>query len=84
MDFICGKLEEFGFVVDEVQNLDVIVRITFKRKDDYGELRIDRLGKFFDISAVINGETIFPASGSWELVMNFLLAAVQSEADSQL
>lgn len=84
LDFICGRLEEFGFVVDDIQNFDVVITIIFKRSEDLGEIRIDRMAKLFEINAVIGGETIFPASGNWELVEEFLFAVVQSEADSQL
>jgi hypothetical protein len=84
IDYICGKLEEFGFVVDTVQNLDVIIRITFKRSEDRGELRIDRMGKLFEICAVIGGETIFPVSGNWELIADYLLAVSRSEAGFQM
>lgn len=84
LDYICTKIEQFGFVIDEQENLDLIIRITFKRGEDYGELRIDRLAREFEICAVVDGETIIPATGSWELVINYLLAAVQSAADSQI
>jgi hypothetical protein len=84
LDYICTKIEQFGFVIDEQENLDLIVRIVFKSGEDYGELRIDRLAREFEICAVIDGETIIPAVGSWELVMNYLLVAARSAADSQI
>jgi len=84
LEFICSKIEEFGFVVDEQENLDLAVRITFKNGDDHGELRIDRLQQEFEICAVVDGETIFPMVGNWDLVLRFLAVAVQSAADSQL
>lgn len=84
IEFICSKLVEFGFIVTDQKHFDPMVWIKFKRQEDHGELRIDRMNRSFYICAVVDGETIFPIEGGWEAVLGYLHAAVQSQADSQI
>jgi hypothetical protein len=63
-----------------VRNLDLVIRIIFNRSEDHGELRIDRLGQFFEICMVVDGETIMPISGDWDLILEYLQASVKSRS----
>ncbi len=78
IEYLCDELEKCGCIVSHHDNFDSSVFLYFQRSADEthpvleGELRVDRIYKRFEISAKYGNETIMPASGDWNLVMEYL------------
>jgi len=72
IEHICSKIEEYQYVVGEVQNLDHAIYIDFGTGTAKGQLRIDRMAKSFEICVSADGITVLPTSGSWSDVTAYL------------
>lgn len=75
LNHLLERIEENGFLVKKIDNHDHAIVIEFCRPGDHqinGELRIDRIRRIFDIIAMVDGEVALPASGNWELVIEYL------------
>lgn len=72
---LCDDIDTLGFVVKDFDNYDHALVVRFARQSDRpveGELRVDRIRQVFDIVALSNGSLILPASGDWDLVIDYL------------
>lgn len=72
-------LENLGLVIKRIDNYDHAIIVVFHKPGDHpieGELRIDRIRRVFDISIMVDGEVVLPASGDWDLVLEYLQKAI--------
>lgn len=76
---ISEEIEKFLLSVNRVENNDFALTFYFGRNETYkplpvveGELRIDRLGKMFEIIAKCNDWYVVPAYGDWVTVHDYL------------
>ena len=84
---IADELEEYSLAVNNIQNYDHAVVFTFGTialppgpfVTVEGELRVDRIGKSFEIIAKCGQYLIFPTKGQWEDVVQFLEQLVSIE-----
>lgn len=86
---IADELEQYGLVVKNILNYDHALIFYFGTiilpsgpfvTTIVGELRIDRIDKYFEIIATCGEYLIFPVKGQWEDVGRFLEQLVSSEA----
>ncbi len=66
------ELDDLGFVVTNYINHDAAVMLNFSGEGMVGELRIDRIRRCFDIIVKCEGAVVLPASGDWNLVVEYL------------
>lgn len=75
---LLDDLDDLGLVVRGSRNYDHAIVVEFYRQGDHpveGEVRIDRIRRVFDVSAMVDGAVVLPASGGWDLVLEYLQTA---------
>ena len=80
IDHIFDELESVGFISVGYTDFDHAVVINFKSLTNdaiFGELRVDRIRKLFDISMMVDDKVVMPASGDWLLIKEYLDKAKQ-------
>ncbi len=68
-------LDDLGLIVRSSHNYDHAIVVHFSKPGDHplqGEIRIDRIRRVFDVSAMVDGVVVLPASGEWDLVLEYL------------
>lgn len=72
---LLDDLDDLELVVRSTNNYDHAIVVHFYRSGDHpiqGEIRIDRIRRTFDVSAMVDGAVVLPASGGWGLVLEYL------------
>ena len=72
IEYIADEFRSLGLHIKRVANNDLAVTFYAEGDNTEIEMRIDRIAREFQISAIQDGHTIFPASGAWELIKEYL------------
>ncbi len=75
LSHLFDDIENLGIQIRNHVDYDHAIVIVFHRPGDHpihGEIRVDRIRRIFDVSAKIDGAVVLPASGEWELVLEYL------------
>ncbi len=85
-DVVLGHLfesvEECGLTIKQHFDYDHAIVIVFHRPGDHpvaGEIRIDRIRQIFDVSIKVDEAVVLPASGDWDLVIEYLQKAMSGK-----
>jgi len=75
LEHLCDSISELSLVIDDIvyHSNDYII-IKFYNDTTEFEITVDRISQNFSIAAVCSGVTIFPATGDWELMMQYIRA----------
>lgn len=68
IDHLCDELHKFRLTVTHVDNYDLVIVINFTLPRGIGEIRLDRLTRMFEITAVNDNYTYLPRKGDWPMV----------------
>lgn len=74
IEHIVDELSDYGYSVDHYSNYILAINFQFSNIHNtiQGELRVNRIEKRFEISAVCGADTIFPVWGDWLAIDKFL------------
>jgi hypothetical protein len=75
LSHLFDDIEDLDLRVRNYFNYDHAIVIVFYRPGDHpieGEIRVDRIRRIFDVVAKVDGAVVLPASGEWELVLEYL------------
>ncbi len=84
IEYISDELDKFGCVISNSFDYDMSVIIMFYKQHDKshpyleGELRIDRIQRRFEICVKYGEETVLPAFGDWDLIIEYLVKVLEA------
>ena len=73
IDYLCGILEDLGYVITSVDNYDSALVIHLKCELIIAELRVDRILRQFEVVARCADYTVLPRCGSWGDILEYLI-----------
>lgn len=72
IDYLCGMLEDLGYVVVCVNNYDSSLVLHLTMGVVVAELRVDRIMRQFEVVARCDDYTILPRCGDWGDILEYL------------
>lgn len=72
IDYLCGILENIGYIAVSVDNYDTSVIIHLSAFIIEAELRVDRILQQFEVVARHGDYTVLPCNGNWNDVLVYL------------
>lgn len=73
IDYLCGTLEDLGYMVICVNNYDSSLVLHVELSSIFAEIRVDRIMRQFEVVARCGDHTILPRCGNWGDILEYLV-----------